>query len=428
MDTIFALASARGRAGVSVIRVSGPLAWDVAKALAGPGLRARQATLRKLHDRSGMLLDQALVLPFAEGASFTGEPVVEFQVHGSPAVVDAVERAIAVYPGVRHAEPGEFTRRALTNNVLDLVQVEALADLIDADTEFQRRQAITLLDGRLGEIVVGWRGLLVRAVSLMEAEIDFADEGLGALGADALAALSEVHQGIERELNGIRVRERVRSGFQVAIIGPVNSGKSTLLNALAGREAAITSSIAGTTRDVIEVHIDIDGHSVLMLDTAGIRDSEDEIERAGVSLALRRSAESDLRVVLRASPEDETVIEPGADDIVLVGKGDLYPEVPSRVSGTTGEGVDALLEALSEKLGQLAKTDGVAVRRRHEDALRRADNALFLAKAGLSDGEYQPEIVAADIMTAIGALDMLIGKVDVEDLLDEIFASFCIGK
>lgn len=428
MDTIFALATARGRAGLAVIRVSGPDAWAVGKALAGPGLVARRAVLRCLYDGSGELLDRALVVPFAAGSSFTGEPVVEFFVHGSPAVVSAVERAIGACSGVRYALPGEFTRRALSNDVMDLVQVEALADLIDADTEHQRKQAMTLLEGALGRLVGEWRTRLLRASALMAAEIDFADEELGAFGSEALAAIAPVCRGIHAELAGIRGRERIRSGFNVTIVGPVNSGKSTLLNALAGREAAITSATAGTTRDVIAVQMEIGGHSVTIMDTAGIREAADDVERRGVELALRHADEADVRIILRSTPDEGPVLAARDEDIVLLAKGDLHDGAGDSVSGLTGAGVDDLVLRLSERFKKMVPTDGVAVRERHQTAMRRAGESLRAAECALAAGGYEPELVAADLWSAMSALDQLIGRTDVEAVLGEIFASFCVGK
>ncbi|MCC5983098.1 MAG: tRNA uridine-5-carboxymethylaminomethyl(34) synthesis GTPase MnmE [Rhodobacteraceae bacterium] len=428
MDTIFALSTARGRAGVAVIRVSGSLAWSAAERMAGPGLGPRRASLRKLRDAEGRVLDSAVVLLFERGASFTGEDVAEFMVHGSPAVVAAVESELGRLTGLRYAEPGEFTRRALMNGVLDLVQVEGLGDLLQADTERQRSQAMALMEGALGRRVAGWRDVLVRAAALMEAEIDFADEGLGQFDVQAAACIAEVVPQIARELRAVPGREKLRDGFQVAIVGPVNAGKSTLLNALAGREAAITSAVAGTTRDVIEVRMDIGGFSVTLLDTAGIRASEDEIERQGVDRALHRADEADIRVVLLESPGAEPVVPPRPGDIVLVGKGDLFPGHDEVVSGLTGVGVEQLLRRLAERCVAMTPSDGLAVNLRQETALRLAHEALLQAGTELEKPEHAPELVSVGIRRALSALDGMMGKVGVEDILGEIFARFCIGK
>lgn len=428
MDTIFALSTARGRAGVAMIRVSGSLAWSAAERMAGSGLVARRASLRKLRDAEGRVLDSAVVLLFERGASFTGEDVAEFMVHGSPAVVAAVESELGRLTGLRYAEPGEFTRRALMNGVLDLVQVEGLGDLLQADTERQRSQAMALMEGALGRRVAGWRDALVRAAALMEAEIDFADEGLGQFDAQAAACIAEVVPKIARELRAVPGREKLRNGFQVAILGPVNAGKSTLLNALAGRDAAITSAVAGTTRDVIEVHLDIAGFSVTLLDTAGIRASEDEIERQGIDRALHRADEADIRVVLLESPRAEPVVPPRPGDIVLLGKGDLFPGHDDAVSGLTGAGVEGLLRRLAERCAAMTASDGLAVNLRQETALRLAHEALLKAGHELERPDHAPELVAVELRRALSGLDSMMGKVGVEDILGEIFARFCIGK
>lgn len=269
MDTIFALASARGKAGVAVIRISGPRAWDAASALGGPLPEARRASVRKL-EWNGEPLDEGLVLTFADGASFTGELAVELHIHGAVATIEAVLRALGGMSGLRMAEPGEFTRRALENGRFDLSQVEGLADLIDAETEAQRKQALKVLSGDVSRQAEAWRRDLIRAAALLEATIDFADEDVPVdVGPEVLRLVEGVVAELRQAITGYGAAERIRQGFEVAIVGRPNAGKSTLLNALAGREAAITSETAGTTRDVIEVRMDVDGLAVTFLDTAG---------------------------------------------------------------------------------------------------------------------------------------------------------------
>lgn len=431
MDTIFALASARGKSGVAVIRVSGPDAVAAARALVGDLPEARMAGLRKLR-LDGEILDEALVLRFAGGASFTGEDVVEFHIHGSLATTTAVLRALAAQPGLRLAEPGEFTRRALENGRLDLTQVEGLADLIDAETEAQRRQALRVLSGRIGERTEGWRARLVRAAALIEATIDFADEDVPV---DVAPEVSELIAGVAGELaqevRGFGASEVIRDGFEVAIVGRPNAGKSTLLNALAGREAAITSEVAGTTRDVIEVRMDIGGFAVTLLDTAGLRDTDDLVEGIGVRRALERAELADLRVFL-GDGDDVPLLEPRYGDIVLRGKADLVTELPFdaslAVSGKTGAGLDVLVAEIGARVSEKAAGAGAITRERHRAAVLRALEALESAAVHVKAGPESSEFAAEDLRTAARALDALLGRIDVEDLLDEIFVRFCIGK
>lgn len=299
MDTIFALASARGKSGVAVIRVSGPRAFEACSRLAGTCPPLRVAGLRKLRGADGGILDEALVLCFGAGASFTGEDVVEFHTHGGRGVTAAVLDRLSGIEGLRLAEPGEFTRRAFTNGCLDLSQVEGLADLIEAETEAQRRLAVRGLGGETSRKIERWRGWLLRAIALVEATIDFADEEVPEdVWPEVTELLGSFEGEAQRDLAAGQMAQQVRDGFEVAIVGAPNVGKSTLLNALAGRDAALTSEIAGTTRDVIEVRMEIGGLLVLLLDTAGIREAEDVIEAAGVALARNRASAADLRVFL----------------------------------------------------------------------------------------------------------------------------------
>jgi tRNA modification GTPase len=424
-DTIFALASARGKAGVAVMRVSGPQAHGaLARLCAVPA--ARQAALRQLVWQ-GQVLDEALVLVFDEGASFTGEASVELQVHGSLGVIKALTQALAAI-GLRPAEAGEFTRRALENGRLDLAQVEGLADLIDAETEAQRRQALRVLSGAVGKRAEGWRKDLIRAGALVEATIDFADEDVPVdVTPEVLGLIDGLLTDLRREIAGTSVAERVRDGFEVAILGAPNAGKSTLLNALAGREAAITSEIAGTTRDVIEVRMDLDGLAVTLLDTAGLRETADRVEQIGVTRALERAGAADLRVFLLDHPTETLLMSPRAGDIVVQGKADLRPG-PDAVSGRTGQGLDRLMARISAVLVGKAASAGVMTRERHRLAMIRAVEAMESARHQVQGPGGAAELVALDLRRAARALDVLVGRVDTEDLLDEIFASFCIGK
>lgn len=427
-DTIFALASARGKSGVAVIRVSGPRAPDVCRALAGGVPAPRRASLRTLRDPGGGVLDQALVLVFAPGASFTGEDVVEFMTHGGLATIAAVETCLARDHRLRLAEPGEFTRRALENGVLDLSQVEGLSDLLAAETESQRRQAQRVLDGAIGQVVGTWRAQLLKAAALIEVGIDFVEEDVGNWDDQILDALRSVLRSLDHEIAGQAARERVQAGFEIAIVGSVNAGKSSLLNALAGREAAITSDIAGTTRDVIELRMDIGGYAVTLLDTAGLRETAEQIEVIGIARGQKRAQDADFRIILCDGPDSPPPVAPRADDIVLFSKADLHPGRGGGISSMTGQGMDDLLAAITTRLGARSPADGVTVRRRHLHAMQAARDALCRAIDPLAQGAYIPELVAADIRAGITALDSLIGKIDVEDLLGDIFSSFCIGK
>jgi tRNA modification GTPase len=431
METIYAPATARGRSGLAVIRVSGREAWAAASALCGALPEPRRAGLRRLI-WNGELLDEALVLAFQKDASFTGEAVVEFQVHGGPAVIAAVMRALSEQPGLRLAEPGEFTRRALENGVLDLAQVEGLADLIDAETEAQRRQAVRVLSGSIGAKVEGWRQSLVRAAALLEATIDFVDEDVPVdVRPEVLQLIDGLLATLREEAAGVGVAERIREGFEVAIVGEPNAGKSTLLNYLAGRDAAITSEISGTTRDVIEVRMDLAGLPVTILDTAGLRETQDRLEREGISRALARAEAADLRVFLLGPTGLPELLLPREGDIVVEGKADLQkPSQPGAagVSGLTGEGVTELVTRISDHLQPKVGSTGALVRERHRVAVVSAIGTLEEVRLEVVKNDSRVELAAEGLRSATRALDSLIGRVDVETLLSEIFASFCIGK
>ena len=420
-DTIFALASAPGKAGVSIFRISGSSAQDIAIKLCGNVPICRGIRVLRYN---GTVLDKVLVLSFKQGASFTGEDVIEFHCHGSPAVVATISDSLSAV-GARLADPGEFTRRALQNERLDLCQVEGLSDLIEAETELQRRQAYALMDGGLTDKVDRWRASLVRATALVEVTIDFVDEDVPVdVSVEVNTLISSVVRDLQLEIDGSFVAERVREGFEVAIIGPPNIGKSTLLNTLAGRQAAITSEIAGTTRDVIEVRMDLNGIPVTILDTAGLRETKDKIEELGVVLARKRAELADLRVFLTL--DGKTIglgVDPGSDDLVLRGKADDG----GGISGKTGAGLDQMIKHITRVLGDRVAFAQSAVRQRHRLAMKDAINYISQAKKLLaSNGES--ELIAMELNTALHAMNSIIGRVGVEDLLDEIFASFCLGK
>ncbi|WOI55942.1 tRNA uridine-5-carboxymethylaminomethyl(34) synthesis GTPase MnmE [Palleronia sp. LCG004] len=424
MDTIFAEATAPGKAGVAVIRVSGPQAFDLFGKIVQNRPPHRRAALRNIHDLDGNILDSGLVLTFPAGGSFTGEDSVELQLHGSRAIVRAVLNALEGIPEFRPAGPGEFTRRALDNERMDLTQVEGLADLIEAETELQRQQAQRVLSGELSLKVQEWRRHLIEAAALIEATLDFADEEVPVdVMPDVRTHIATVAAALKRELDGFGASERIRDGFEVAILGAPNAGKSTLLNAIAQRQVALTSEIAGTTRDVIELRVDLAGIPVTFLDTAGLRETSDPLEAAGIGLARRRAMEADLRVLILDN-DGKLPIQPQDGDIVKLGKADLGA---GDISGITGQGIDALITEISDTLRLRSATPSLSIRQRHAEAIRRALDSLRQAER-LIDMKTDDEVIAFAINDATAALETLIGRVDIEDLLGDIFSRFCIGK
>lgn len=429
MDTIFAPATAQGKAGVAIVRLSGPEAWAAVARLTPRLPSPRVASLRRLSDASGDLLDEALLLLFDEGQSFTGEEMAELHLHGSHAVVKAVLEILGGMPGLRIAAPGEFTRRAFHNGRLDLTQVEGLADLIEAETQAQRKQASRVLSGAIGARAAEWRGRLLRGRALIEAMIDFADDELpDGLIERAVDEIRPVLASMQQELAGSAAAERIRDGFEVAIVGPPNAGKSTLLNAIAGRDAAITSEHAGTTRDVLEVRLELAGHAVTLLDMAGLRESADAVEKLGVARAKARAAAADLRVFLLPDAGCMTEVAVEDDDIVVRAKGDRVAEDVFKVSGLTGEGVEELLAAIGRVLGSRVAGAATITHARHASGLRVATEMLERIVADGGGAGREPELIAEDLRSVIHTLDSLVGRVDVEEILGEIFGTFCIGK
>ncbi|MEM9911325.1 MAG: tRNA uridine-5-carboxymethylaminomethyl(34) synthesis GTPase MnmE [Pseudomonadota bacterium] len=428
MDTIYAVSTASGRAGIAVIRVSGPQAFDAVRKIAGSVPLPRHASLRDLKAADGSLIDKALVLCFEKGKSFTGENVAEFHCHGSPAVVQALLFSLSELDELAPAEPGEFTRRALENYQLDLSQVEGLADLLEAETESQRKQAMRVFAGELSRRVEGWRRDLIRAIALLEATIDFADEEVPEdVTPEVTDIVDRVLVKLGKELSGFAVSERIRSGFEVAIVGAPNVGKSTLLNALAGRDAAITSSLAGTTRDVIEVRMDLKGVPITLLDTAGMRSPADEIEKLGIARAKERAERADLRIFL-SLPGEAPDISLRSEDIVLIGKSDVNMGYPDSVSGLTGEGIPELLDRLTVYFEERVPEAGLAIRDRHKRSIEEASQQLEAAQSFLLDSRKDVEIIAEYVRRAVISLDSIVGRFDIEAVLDEIFSSFCLGK
>lgn len=429
MDTIFALATARGRAGVAVIRVSGSCSFAAAKQIAGSLPEAGSARLRRFRTPDGDEIDEGLLIVFPHGRSFTGEDVAEFQVHGSIAVVDALLKALGDIEGLRPAEPGEFTRRAFLYGRMDLAQVEGLAALIDAETEVQRKLAQRAFDGALGKNVERWRAKLIEAAALIEATIDFADEDVPEdVLPEVFTNLVDVQTELRLELEGIPVAERVRDGFEVAIVGAPNAGKSTLLNRIAKRDVAMTSDIPGTTRDTLEVRLNLDGLPVTLIDTAGMRETDDELEAIGVSRGKRRAEKADLRVFLVADGQAIENVTKHPDDIVVEAKDDNGILGQTSISGVSGHGVAGLIQRISDVLSDRISTVGVASTERQAGAIRIAISNVEDAMDDLKRGEDSYDVAAEKLRVATSSLSVLIGRVDVEDLLDHIFSSFCIGK
>lgn len=428
METIFAQATAPGRAGVAIIRVSGEQAFDISQNLCKIPTSNRPC-VRSLCDSDDNLIDRALVLRFDKGASFTGEDVIEFHVHGGLATVSKLLSELSFFSNCRLAEPGEFTRRALHNGCLDLNQVEALSDLIDAETEAQRRQAIKVLDGSFSDAGVVWRRDLLRAIALLEASIDFSDEEIpDNLYVEVADLVGRVGGSISEVLSRSEVAFKIRSGFTVAIVGAPNVGKSTLLNNIAGRQAAITSDVAGTTRDVLEIRIDLNGLPVTFLDTAGLRETEDKVENLGISMAYARATEADLRIFLVSSPDEVLKISAAGDDLVVLNKSDLRDVVGISVSGKTGDGVPQLLELISNRFESRTVEDFVAIRQRQIDGLQAALASLKETSSLLARSPVPFELAAQELYFSLSSLDFVFGKVDIESVLDEIFSSFCLGK
>ncbi len=444
-DTIVAPASGAGLAAIAVIRVSGPATRELLEAICGGVPPARHAALREIGPPRCALIDRGLVLWFPAPASFTGEDMAELHVHGGRAVLRAVVDALLSLPATRLAEPGEFARRAFEHGKLDLTEAEGLADLITAETEAQRRQALAQSQGSLRALYEGWRDELLRAQALIEAGLDFADEGdvIAHVGLKAETIAAGLRAAIARHLAD-RSGERLRDGLRVVIAGPPNAGKSSLLNALAQRDAAIVSEEAGTTRDVIEVQLDLGGVPVMLIDTAGLREAAGAVEAEGIRRALARAGDADLVLWLVdatapqwdapagliAGKSAQTSAKPAL--IVVLNKIDLAPDTGAgrdavRVSATTGEGIGDLVERLAE-LAVLATETGAGVplltRARHRSELIAAQAAL----ERFGDSALSPELKAEELRLAAHHLGRLTGRIDVEEVLGAIFAEFCIGK
>ncbi|MBA4491008.1 tRNA uridine-5-carboxymethylaminomethyl(34) synthesis GTPase MnmE [Paracoccus sp. S1E-3] len=419
MATIFAEATPPGRGGVSIVRLSGPASRQVAEDLAGPLAEPRYCYYRSIRDGDD-LIDRALVVRFDAGASFTGEDSCEFHLHGAPVVVKRLEAALRAR-GVRRAEAGEFTLRSFASGQMDLAEVEGLSDLLAAETEAQRKLAVEASTGALGRLAEGWREGLIEAGAMITASIDFADEEIPEeVAADVWKGITEVRASISAELAGFPARERLRHGFEVALVGAPNAGKSSLMNAIARKDIAIVTEQAGTTRDVVEFRAELHGLPVIFLDTAGIRPTEDLVEGIGIDRARDRAGAADLRIFLGPIPDEAAdLVRQG--DLLIESKGDLTG-APGAISSLTGDGVDALLDRVFDFLrGRMARS-GVASHARQAEAMQAAADALDVA------ADMSPELMAEALREALHHLQRLVGKIDVDDYLDRVFSTFCVGK
>ncbi len=444
-DTIFALSSGAGPAGIAIVRISGPAAAIAVERLTGrPPPRPRHATRRRFRDADGLETDDGLVLWFPAPASVTGEDVAEFHVHGGHAVVTTICDALSVLPGLRAAEPGAFTRRAFDNGKLDLTAAEGLADLIAAETTAQRRQALRQMDGALGRLYDTWRDGLTRVLAHVEAVIDFADEDLPeGIEAEVCTAVAALRDHIRDHLGDHGRGERIRDGVRIAILGPPNAGKSSLLNRLARRDAAIVHAVPGTTRDIIEVMLDLGGYPVVLADTAGLRETDDPVEREGAERSRRAAAAADVRLVVLdgagwPAVDPSTRAQLTKDSLIVINKSDLVtldpaPDVDGQpalpISALTGDGLPALFDQLRDVVASRfgATAEPALTRVRHRTALEEVETALELALTAAEEtGDL--ELAAEDLRMAVRALGRITGQVDVEAVLDVVFRDFCIGK
>ena len=442
--TIYALSSGPGISGVAIIRVSGKETVSVIKALTGKGLpRPRVATLRKINNNNTFeLIDEGIILWFPGPQSYTGEDMVEFHVHGSKAVVAAIQSSISQIKDCRLAEPGEFTKLAFQNGKINLLKAESIADLISSETEIQRKQAIKIMNGKSSNIFNKLREKLLKILSHIEAKIDFPDENLPKDILNNIKKISkEVLDDIGKILNDQKVGERIREGFKIAIVGPANAGKSSLLNHLSNRDVAIVSEIAGTTRDVIETHLNIDGYPVVVSDTAGIRESKSEIEKKGIKLALKRAEEADLRlVVIEPKNLDFTGFLKDIFDknsILVINKCDLkHVQLNQQmkklehvlISIKNNTNIDQLISKIKKKLKNkfITNEDILITRERHRQHLVQCSD--YLKNFNKKNESEDFDKAAEDLRLATRHLGMIVGKVDVEEILGSIFNDFCIGK
>jgi len=439
---IYALSSGRGPSGIAIIRLSGKATTKIAKLITKQKEKnTREINLCKFYDPSNdSLIDEGLLLFFPSPNSFTGDDLAEFHVHGSNAVITQFLKILSEQSNCRLAEPGEFTKIAFQNNKIDLLEAESIGDLIHSETELQRQQAIKLVQGNASDYYNNLREKLVKSLAYIEAQIDFAEDDLpDNVLKEVQMTIKEVHEDIKKILNDNKIGEKIREGFRIAIIGEANAGKSSLLNLLSKREAAIVSEEEGTTRDIIETYLNIDGYPVILADTAGIREAKNEIEKKGISLALNKSKEADLTIIMidNLSKTINNKIKDliNKDSIVLLNKSDINDNQNHKFDADTimvsvkdNKNIDILIEKIKEKLSNNFTTNNstLITRERHrvklKDCLREIDN--FLKK----DQNIDIELAAEDLRVATRCLGSIVGKVDVEEILDSIFKDFCIGK
>lgn len=432
--TIFALATPDSVSAIGIIRISGPKTFHALSTICNCDVssfrKKREFTLKKIYSYDKKLLDEALVVCFAKNKSFTSEKMAEIHIHGSLIVIKTVLDALGKISYLREALPGEFTQRALKNNKLTLTQVEGLADLMNAETEYQQKQALDIYTGSSNKKVQEWKNIVIKNLSLIEANIDFYDE------VDDFELIKNINKNIlslEKDLlkekKAFSFSEAIRSGFTVAIVGKPNSGKSTLINKLAKRSVAITSKLSGTTRDIIELHYNLDGIPIVFLDTAGIRKSRNKIEKIGIQNTLKRANKAHLRIILSESKSDllSLGLNKSPSDIILRPKGDLNGPEPS-ISGKTGKGIEDLLHLIKQKLINKTPKSSVINRTRHLKRVNVCLDYINNVKEFISDDDIELELIANELRGIIMNFDGLLGLIDTERVLGEIFSNFCIGK
>ena len=433
-SSIFALSTPPGISALGIVRLSGPDTFKAIRTLLGPNQpfisKMRKTHLRKIYSVKGSLLDEAIVILYGEEKSFTGENMAELQLHGSHVVIKTVLESLSKLAYLRPAEAGEFTKRALENNKLNLFQVEGLSDLLLADTELQQEKALNTYSGVISNRISDWKMAVIKMLSLVEANIDFYDE-VEVLNIASIIKrdLKTLENELLDERNGFKAAEAIRDGFEVALVGKTNVGKSTLLNRLAKRNVSITSEISGTTRDIIELRFNLSGLPVTFLDTAGLRSTDDSIEKIGVANSIIRANDSDIRVFLVDDIQEiqGLGVKRKTCDIILRPKGDISGSEPS-VSGKTGKGLSFLLETLSEILQKKVTKASSITRLRHLEKVNISLENIELIKTQLENDNPEIEIIAEGFRSILRSFDGLLGLVDTEEVLGEIFSSFCIGK